>query len=73
MIKITDKVKEEAPASEEAQMPLIEQANDVRTIALFGDVDEEKAGDLSMGFLLLKHFIFQHMEVQQMRCSPFMI
>jgi ATP-dependent Clp protease protease subunit len=54
MIKITNeeenKQKEEQPNLAEA---LLGSQKEIRTIALFGDVDEEKAGDLCMGFLML--------------------
>ena len=54
MIKITDKVeegtKEEAPSIAEA---LLGPQKEIRTIAMFGDVDEDKAGDLCMGLLML--------------------
>ena len=51
----------EAPASEETTeeaMGALEQLlggpqNEIRTIGLMGDVDEEKAGDVLMGLLLL--------------------
>ncbi len=57
MIKITDKVKEpEKEETPEDLAAMLNPANDVRTIALFGDVDEEKAGDLCMGLLLLTDF-----------------
>jgi len=57
MIKITDKVdkkEEEAQGTpqELAEMLMGEQ-KEIRTIALFGDVDEDKAGDLCMGLLML--------------------
>ena len=54
MIKITNeeenKQKEEQPNLAEA---LLGPQKEIRTIALFGDVDEEKAGDLCMGLLML--------------------
>lgn len=54
MIKITNeedsKQKEEQPNLAEA---LLGSQKEIRTIALFGDVDEEKAGDLCMGLLML--------------------
>ena len=54
MIKITnekdEKQKEEQPNLAEA---LLGSQKEIRTIALFGDVDEEKAGDLCMGLLML--------------------
>tara|TARA_R100000278_G_C5445752_1_gene155381 strand:+ start:143 stop:757 length:615 start_codon:yes stop_codon:yes gene_type:complete len=56
MIKITDKVdkKEEGQGNppELADM-LMGSQKEIRTIALFGDVDEDKAGDLCMGLLML--------------------
>ena len=54
MIKITDKVeegtKEEGSSIAEA---LLGPQKEIRTIAMFGDVDEDKAGDLCMGLLML--------------------
>ncbi len=55
MIKITDKVEKKEDNKEEPMLAL-ESPKEVRTIALFGDVDEEKAGDLCMGFLMLTDF-----------------
>ena len=57
MIKITDKVKEEEKPQESiAELLSPPEQKEIRTIALFGDVDEEKAGDLCMGFLMLTDF-----------------
>ena len=54
MIKITDKVeeetKEEGPSIAEA---LLGPQKEIRTIAMVCDVDEDKAGDLCMGLLML--------------------
>jgi ATP-dependent Clp protease, protease subunit len=56
MIKITEKAsKKEEPTKEELEEMMI-PANDIRTVALFGDVDEERASDLCMGFLLLTDY-----------------
>jgi len=60
MIKITDKI-EKREGDEVDKEKLIEMLSpapqkDIRTIALFGDVDEEKAGDLCMGLLMLTDF-----------------
>ena len=57
MIKITEKINEK----EEPKPNLLEEAlgvssKEIRTIALFGDVDEDKAGDLCMGLLMLTDF-----------------
>lgn len=57
MIKITDNVKrneQEEMVDEMAAM--LNPAMEIRTIAMFGDVDEEKASDLCMGLLLLTDF-----------------
>ena len=57
MIKITDKPKEEKEQeAKEDIMSMMAPPNDIRTIALFGDVDEEKASDMCMGLLLLTDF-----------------
>jgi ATP-dependent Clp protease protease subunit len=56
MIKITDKVKEEPESKKESLMDILPPQKEIRTIALFGDVDEEKAGDLCMGLLMLTDF-----------------
>jgi len=57
MIKITDKAKDnEKQETPDELAAILNPANDVRTIALFGDVDEDKAGDLCMGLLLLTDF-----------------
>lgn len=58
MIKITDSAKEEKPAAEEALGEVLNEiaGESIRTIALFGDVDEEKAGDLCMGLLMMTDF-----------------
>jgi ATP-dependent Clp protease protease subunit len=55
MIKITDKVekKDEETPQELANMLMGGQQKEIRTVALFGDVDEDKAGDLCMGMLML--------------------
>ncbi len=55
MIKITDKVEKEEKqeAGQELADMLMGQQKEIRTIALFGDVDEDKAGDLCMGLLML--------------------
>ena len=56
MIKITDKVdkKEEGQGNpQELAEMLMGSQKEIRTIALFGDVDEDKAGDLCMGLLML--------------------
>jgi ATP-dependent Clp protease protease subunit len=52
MIKITDKPNVEKEDKESLQ-ELLTPPKEIRTIAMFGDVDEEKAGDLCMGFLML--------------------
>ena len=52
MIKITEKVPEEQKKEEELE-ELLAPSKDIRTIALFGDVDEEKAGDICMSLLML--------------------
>mgnify|MGYP001230518942 CR=1 FL=1 len=55
MIKITEKVEkqdEKVDTNELADM-LMDNQKEIRTVALFGDVDEEKAGDLCMGLLML--------------------
>jgi len=52
MIKITDKPIAETEDKENLQMPLT-PPKEIRTIAMFGDVDEEKAGDICMGLLML--------------------
>jgi len=58
MIKITDKPKDEEKETKEDLMELLGAAQqpEIRTIAMFGDVDEEKAGDLCMGLLMLTDF-----------------
>ena len=57
MIKITDKANKPEENAENNELEgMLSPINDVRTIALFGDVDEEKAGDLCMGLLLLTDF-----------------
>ena len=53
MIKITKKQPEDVD-EEESILPSI--PNDIRTIAMFGDVDEDKAGDICMGLLMLTDF-----------------
>tara|TARA_R100000152_G_C6751753_1_gene175420 strand:+ start:562 stop:1158 length:597 start_codon:yes stop_codon:yes gene_type:complete len=53
MIKITDKA---APEEGVEPQPMMAPPKDIRTIALFGDVDEEKAGDICMGLLMLTDF-----------------
>ena len=55
MIKITDKVEkeEEKGGPQEIADMLMGNQKEIRTIALFGDVDEDKAGDLCMGLLML--------------------
>ena len=56
MIKITDKVEKTKEGEEKAQElaeMLMGNQKEIRTIALFGDVDEDKAGDLCMGLLML--------------------
>ena len=52
MIKITDKPIAETEDKENLQMPLT-PPKEIRTIAMFGDVDEEKAGDICMGLMML--------------------
>ena len=56
MIKITDKASEEPESKKESLMDILPPQKEIRTIALFGDVDEEKAGDLCMGLLMLTDF-----------------
>jgi len=57
MIRITDKAKgPETPDAQEDLAAMLDPANDVRTIAMFGDIDEERAGDLCMGMLMLTDF-----------------
>jgi ATP-dependent Clp protease protease subunit len=59
MIKITDKAEEKDTKNpEEAGLAAMlgKEPKEIRTIALFGDVDEEKAGDLCMGLLMLTDF-----------------
>ncbi len=56
MIKITDTVEkkeEEKTGPEEIADMIMGNQKEIRTIALFGDVDEDKAGDLCMGLLML--------------------
>ena len=60
-------------------------SKEIRTIAMFGDVDEDKAGDISMGLLMLTdfkeseppyiqlHFTYRPMAVLLMRCFRSMI
>ena len=57
MIKITEKAdeKDTQPTKEELAA-MLSPADTIRTIALFGDVDEEKSADLCMGLLLLTDF-----------------
>jgi ATP-dependent Clp protease, protease subunit len=57
MIKVTDKVTE-ADNKETAmdQIQMMNPVDDIRTLALFGDVDEEKSSDLCMGLLMLTDF-----------------
>jgi ATP-dependent Clp protease protease subunit len=47
------KNEEEKPEEPSALEQLLGPQNEIRTIGLMGDVDEEKAGDLMMGLLLL--------------------
>ncbi len=61
MIKITDKVEENNKTEEVSPEQLIEaalgpQKPEIRTMALFGDVDEEKSLDLIVGMLSLTDF-----------------
>ena len=56
MIKITEKVPQKEEISKEELAAMMAPVNDIRTVALFGDVDEEKASDLCMGFLLLTDY-----------------
>ena len=58
MIKITDSVEKdkEKELDESGLAALLPPPKEIRTVALFGDVDEEKAGDLCMGFLMLTDF-----------------
>ena len=58
MISINDKVEEEEKPPDVGLLSdlLMEQKKEIRTIALFGDVDEEKAGDICMGLLMLTDF-----------------
>ena len=61
MIKITDKVQEHNESGEVSPEQLIEaalgpQKPEIRTMALFGDVDEEKSLDLIVGMLALTEF-----------------
>lgn len=56
MIKITDKINEQQQSEEHEDMPLPMSPKEIRTIAMFGDVDEEKAGDMCMGLLMLTDF-----------------
>ena len=56
MIKITDKINEQQQPEEHEDIPLPMPPKEIRTIAMFGDVDEEKAGDMCMGLLMLTDF-----------------
>lgn len=57
MIKITDNVKrDEQEEMVDEMAAMLNPAMEIRTIAMFGDVDEEKASDLCMGLLLLTDF-----------------
>tara|TARA_Y100000593_G_scaffold95018_1_gene198369 strand:+ start:22040 stop:22645 length:606 start_codon:yes stop_codon:yes gene_type:complete len=56
MIKITDKINEQQQSEEHEDIPLPMSPKEIRTIAMFGDVDEEKAGDMCMGLLMLTDF-----------------
>ena len=56
MIKITEKVPQKEEVTKDELAAMIAPVNDIRTVALFGDVDEEKASDLCMGFLLLTDY-----------------
>ena len=54
-IKLNDEIKKENNESETSALEQLlgPSQNEIRTIGLLGDVDEEKAGDLMMGLLLL--------------------
>tara|TARA_R100000388_G_scaffold37305_1_gene28969 strand:+ start:409 stop:1014 length:606 start_codon:yes stop_codon:yes gene_type:complete len=56
MIKITEKVPQKEEVTKDELAAMMAPVNDIRTVALFGDVDEEKASDLCMGFLLLTDY-----------------
>ena len=56
MIKITERASKEEEVTKEELAAMLSPATDIRTVALFGDVDEEKASDLCMGFLLLTDY-----------------
>ena len=56
MIKITEKAPQKEEVTKDELAAMIAPVNDIRTVALFGDVDEEKASDLCMGFLLLTDY-----------------
>ena len=56
MIKITEKVPKKEEVTKDELAAMMGPVNDIRTVALFGDVDEEKASDLCMGFLLLTDY-----------------
>jgi ATP-dependent Clp protease protease subunit len=55
MIRITEKAdkKEEQSLQNDIEKALGAPQKEIRTVALFGDVDEDKAGDLCMGLLML--------------------
>ena len=56
MIKITDKPKGKEEEEKSELIDMLKAPQEIRTIALFGDVDEEKASDLCMGLLMLTDY-----------------
>ena len=56
MIKITDKPKGKEEEEKSELIEMLKAPKEIRTIALFGDVDEEKASDLCMGLLMLTDY-----------------
>ena len=62
MISINDKAKESESETQEDAPPSIQEIlgmdskKEIRTMALFGDVDEEKSLDLIVGMLTLTEF-----------------
>ena len=56
MIKITDKPKGKEEEEKSELIEMLKAPKEIRTIALFGDVDEEKSLDLIVGMLSLTEF-----------------
>ena len=56
MITINDKVAKEEKEADKIIEELLSPKKEIRTMALFGDVDEEKALDMIVGLLTLTHF-----------------